>query len=319
MEKMNSYQLCRFFSREATMEEEKVVLDWVEENAANQQEFLSERRLYDRVLLHGGGDECPFEACSGARRRVRLLGWAKKVMRIAAVVLLLLGLSHYHRSRQEKRMPVNTVTVPPGQRVNLELPDGTKVCMNARSELKYPAIFADGHRKVTLKGEAFFEVAHEQAKPFIVETELCDVEVLGTIFNVQAYPGSGETSTILLEGQVRLTDRHTHRQVLLSPRQEAGFTPKTGFRVSGISDPDHLRWREGLICFQNLSLNRLIREFERYYAVKIRLERTQIGGHELSGKLKISDGIDHALRVLQKSIPFTYTRDKRDEQMIYIQ
>jgi ferric-dicitrate binding protein FerR (iron transport regulator) len=312
---MNNNKLYKFFSIKTTLEEEKEILDWLEKSSENQHEFLKARNLYDMVLLHADNEHAGLE-----RKTQRMFPrWVKEVVKVVAVFLILLGLNFYYRGQQEKlSMAINTVTVPPGQRVNLELPDGTKVCMNACSELKYPALFAKSNRKVELKGEAYFEVTHNQSKPFIVETELCDVEALGTTFNVEAYPGSGKISTALLSGKVKVTNRRdTNKQVILKPDQEANFT-NNEFLINQIQYRDHLRWREGLICFQTTSLAGLIKEFEKYYAVHIEIEKKEILSHELSGKLKINDGIDHALRVLQKNIPFIYVWDKVNDNIIYI-
>lgn len=311
---MNKNRLYQFFSRKSTFEEEEEILDWIEESTANRQEFVKERSIYNMALLHA-------EDYSGIpKKRNKILPrWVGECIKIAAVVVLLFAMHFYYLGREENlSLAMNTVRVPSGQRVDLKLPDGTKVCVNACSELTYPAVFTEGKRKVQLKGEAYFEVAHDKEKPFIVQTDLCDVEALGTVFNVEAYPNSGEVSTALLSGKVRITDRHnTNSRIVLNPNQEANFSGQE-FKIDAIRYPDHLRWREGLLCFQDITVAKLIKEFEKYYDVHIIVHKTDIMPHILSGKLRINEGIDHALRVLQKNVFFEYSRNDESDNVIHI-
>ncbi|WP_321332587.1 FecR family protein [uncultured Bacteroides sp.] len=311
---MDRNRLYKFFSRKSTLEEEEEVLDWMERSDANQQEFLNERSIYNMTLMHV--DDCS-DGIGKYKKGFPI--WGKEIIKVAAMLAVLFAMHFYYSSKEEEMsLAFNTVKVPSGQRVNLELPDGTKVCVNACSELTYPAVFSKEKRNVKLKGEAFFEVAHNANKPFVVETELCDVEALGTVFNVEAYPNSGEVSTALLSGKVRITDRYNaDNRILLSPNQESEFTGQI-FKVGNIRYPDHLRWREGLLCFQNMPVDKLIKELEKYYDVHFVISKSDILTHILSGKLRINEGIDHALRVLQKNVFFEYSRNDESDNTIYI-
>ena len=116
---------------------------------------------------------------------------------------------------------MNTITVPAGQRANLTLADGTNVWLNARSEMRYPAVFTGNKREITLDGEAYFEVTHNEDKPFVVQTNKCNVEVLGTKFNVEAYSDSEDFCTSLMEGSVRVSDKRNPSETLvLAPNQQ---------------------------------------------------------------------------------------------------
>ena len=113
---------------------------------------------------------------------------------------------------------MNTIKVPAGQRANLTLPDGTNVWLNARSEMRYPAVFTGNKREITLDGEAYFEVTHNEDKPFVVQTNKCNVEVLGTKFNVEAYSDSEDFCTSLMEGSVRVSDKgNPSESLVLAP------------------------------------------------------------------------------------------------------
>jgi len=170
---------------------------------------------------------------------------------------------------------------------------------------------------VQLKGEAFFDVSHDRKHPFVVETYACDVEVLGTKFNVKARSEDGEFVASLVEGKVRVTDRfNSNNQVELHPREQV--THLNGRLILGrIPEHEGFLWREGLIAFRDASFGDLLDEFEKYYGVKIEVRRQDMPTNLFTGKIRISEGIDHALWVLQQSADFQYTRNELKD-MIYI-
>lgn len=317
MGKIDKNILYRFFSRNASIEEEIQVLDWLDELPDHQDEFNKERACYNMSILASKEDEIKNTA---KKRSIFKYNRIKEVMKAAAVLLIAFGVSYYYISSKENELQslTNTITVPAGQRANITLSDGTQVWMNAQSELKYPAYFAGNVRRVRLSGEAYFEVAHNQKKTFIVETQSCDVEVLGTTFDVSAYTEIEEFSTSLLTGTVKITNKNNvNDYVVLEPRQRVCFSGDK-FVVEPITDYDLLRWREGLICFKEICFKDLMKQFEKHYGVKIIIESETIKNNVFSGKLRINDGIDHALRVLQKNAPFLYRRDNQGVDYIYI-
>ncbi len=301
---MEKELLYRFFDGRATTEEESRILDWVDAAPAHRQELLAERRLFDAALMLARPEK-------PHRRLFVLPRWTREVMKYAAAILVTAGLggayvSHMHR---ELMQGGNTITVPAGQRVNIVLPDGTKVCMNALSELKCPAVFAGKTRRVQLKGEAFFDVTHDADHPFIVETYAYDVEVLGTKFDVEARAEVNEFSTSLVEGKVRVTDRNAvESPVLLAPNERV---ERIAGKLSHGRIPEHeqFQWRDGLIAFRDASFAELIGDFEKYYGVKIEVQRAQLPQNLFTGKIRISEGIDHALWILQRNSDFRYSRN----------
>lgn len=316
MQKMDKNVLYRFFSRETSIEEEKYVLDWLGESSDNQAEFNRERAFYNMTILLSEEETKPIEKQSVFIK----YRWIKEIAKIAAVLLIALSIGLYYKTQTTNELLAltNTITVPAGQRVNITLPDGTKVWMNAQSELRYPAYFAGDDRRVKLSGEAYFEVTHNEQKPFIVETQSCDVEVLGTTFNVMAYPETDKFSTSLLTGKVKVTDKNnTSNQVVLTPDHEVRFSDNK-FTVEPIIDYDLLRWREGLICFKNMRFTDLMEQLEKHFAVKIIIENKTVEQNILSGKLRINDGVDHALRVLQKNAHFSYNTENQNAEIIFI-
>lgn len=312
---MDKQILYKIFNNEASLEEEKEFLIWLDENPAHQQELIAERKLFDAMILHGS-----VELKSGKVKKIPFPKWGREILRYAAVILVLIGISMMYVSnlRQQLLHAHNTVIVPAGQRVNLVLPDGTKVWLNALSELTYPAYFMGDNRSVKLTGEAFFDVTHDKDHPFIVETYACDVEVLGTKFDVEARPYQNEFTTSLVEGKVRVIDRlYNSGDLILKPNERVYYS-NSRLLVDRIPDYERFQWRDGLISFRDATFLELIQKFEKYYGVNIEMQRTDIPSTLFTGKIRISEGVEHALWVLKQSADFTFTRNETKE-MIYIQ
>ena len=295
--------LYKFFEGTATATEQNTILEWVEADSANERELLSERRLYDALLLHA--PDCKGVTATAKRPFARVL--LRRVAALAAAACVGGALVASLDKPQEQMSA--TITVPAGQHIEAVLPDGTHVCLNACSELRYPSSFSGRNRCVQLRGEAFFDVAHDSRHPFVVETYACDVEVLGTKFDVEARAEADRFTTSLVEGCVRITDKSdAGNRVELQPGHRA---MRSGARLVVEPIPEHegFQWREGLIAFRDAPFGELLDRFEKYYGVRIEMRRTETPGVRFTGRIRISDGIDHALRVLQRSADFSYERN----------
>ncbi|WP_423738253.1 FecR family protein [Chitinophaga caseinilytica] len=165
----------------------------------------------------------------------------------------------------------NTTATPRGRQYQLRLPDGTKVWLNAASSLRYPTAFNGGERRVEITGEAYFEVAKDKTKPFrAVVNGGTTVEVLGTEFNINAYPDDGETKTTLLRGSVKVV--RTSGTVTLVPGQQANV--KNGVAVVREADTDKaVAWKNGLFDFDGMPLEEAMRQLARWYDITIVYEK----------------------------------------------
>lgn len=232
---------------------------------------------------------------------------------------LTLGGSFIYRQMQTAQTPValQTIAVPAGQRINITLPDGTNVWLNARTTIQYPVTFNSSERLVKLDGEAYFDVARDETKPFIVQTNKFNVEVLGTKFDVESYSETQQFETALMEGSVKISSlTNSNENIMLTPNNKA-YLHEGKLRVMPVYDYNPYRWREGLICFKNESFASIMNEFEKYYGININITNQQVQKYLYTGKFRQTDGVDYALRVLQKDIGFTYERDD-DKHIIYI-
>ncbi|WP_448779877.1 FecR family protein [Bacteroides congonensis] len=308
---LNRELLYRFFNKETTLEEEKKIRLWIEESDENRQEFFRERKLFDAILLHG----------DLAYKKVRIrfyIPWrriAAALSGVAAIVLLTIYVTTYFLQQSFRDETMNTVIVPQGQRVSLTLADGTKVWLNAKTKMEYPQSFkAFDERMVKVDGEAYFEVSKNKNRPFIVKTSKGDVEVLGTKFYVSAYATTDIFETSLIEGRVKV--RTTYEDMTLNPKDKAVLQNGILTRKH-IDDMDIYRWRDGLYCFKNLSFDDVLKQFEIYYDVRFVKENPQMANPKLNGKFRLIDGVDYALRVLQREVGFSFRRDE-ETSVIYL-
>ena len=214
-------------------------------------------------------------------------------------------------------MAMQTVTVPAGQRANVILADGTSVWLNAGTTLTYPSIFDGDRREVTLDGEAYFDVTHNEEQPFRVRTHQMDIEVLGTEFNVEAYADLNRFETSLIRGCVKVSSADNPSQhIILAPNQRTRVEDGR-LVVDNIKDFDVYRWREGLYCFHEKPLADIMKDLEKYFDLDIKLENPDLADIVLTGKFRIPEGLDYILRVLQLDVNFTYRRDV-EKNILYI-
>ncbi len=311
---MDKHILHRFFEGTASLQEEETVCNWVEAADENRQELIRERKYFDVLLFHG-------RSSSEARvvKPLKLNPVWMACLKVAAMLAVILAsaLYIYTAIKQEEPIAINRIIVPPGERVNIILSDGTLVWLNACSELVYPAVFKRDSRMVNLKGEGYFEVVKDVKHPFIVQAGNHEVKVLGTKFNVEVNEADSTFSAALMEGSIRVTNTmHRQEDILLSPRQKTKWE-NNQFVVEPISNLDDYRWREGLICFDQILFADLMKRFEKAYDIQIIVRNQKLDSYRCSGKCRMNDGIDFILQVLQQNARFEISWNE-DHTILYI-
>ena len=303
--------LYRFFRGEATPDEQQSLMDWLDADEEHRRTFDRERQMYNALLLFAPQKQAASRRSIGLRR---IIGYAAQ---IAAMVALALGVGWGYISYHERSWETLTtrISAPEGQRVNLKLQDGTEVWLNSGAELEYPSLFAGDTRRVRLSGEAFFDVSHDADKPFVVETFACRVEVLGTRFNVNADVQHACFWTTLLRGSVRVTSLEDPRQQVVLKPDEQALLEDGKLTLHKADDPNEYLWTKGLISISGLDFKEVIHRMEHCYGVRINLAAAPIPTLEAMGKLRISDGIDHALGILQRSCDFNYTHNHETNEI----
>lgn len=184
------------------------------------------------------------------------------------------GVLTYENARKEEVRPMevmyNTLEVPRGGEYDLVLEDGTRVWLNADSRLKYPVVFPGSERRVMLEGEAYFEVARDTNRPFLVETGVQSLRVLGTAFNVCAYPDEPDIYTTLVHGSVALsTGGQGHECVLVPGEQAVCHVHNGSFTVGKVDVSQVAAWKKGLFVFENQNLEQIMLKLARWYNVTV--------------------------------------------------
>jgi transmembrane sensor len=182
----------------------------------------------------------------------------------------------------------NMLTCPRGGQYKVQLPDGTDVWLNSSSSIRYPTAFPNQERKVEITGEAYFEVARDEARPFVVEVGNVETKVLGTHFNINSYVNEESVKTTLLEGKI-VVALHSGRQVksdeflVLKPGQQAVALPllpasfdKSDRKMQSLSLVNDVNveqvvsWKNGLFSFNQADLTTVLRQLERWYNIDVR-------------------------------------------------
>ena len=305
--------LYRFFNGTASESERKDIRQWADAAPENMKELLKERKLYTAILLTG-------ERESFALSKEKEPVWYKRSYFVrwgqyAAVFLCAVLLTWLVSNRVDRASSMMQVDVPLGQYINLTLSDGTNVYLNSGTTFKYPTAFTGKNREVEIDGEGFFRVTHQKNDvPFIVKTSKGQVKVLGTQFNVEAYNDKDLFETSLLVGKVEVTTASD--KLVLNPNEKAVLVGGKLKRET-LDDESSYSWTSGIIDFNNIRFDDLMKEFEKIYGVHIIIRNPQIKDNRCLGKFRRIDGLDYALQVLQVDIDFEYSHDF-ETQTFYI-
>lgn len=197
-----------------------------------------------------------------------------------------------------KELGYNTISTPRGGVYQVNLPDGTRVWLNAASSIKFPTTFAHlSQRKVELQGEAYFEVAKNKKLPFIVHTEEQQVEVLGTHFNINSYDDESEVKTTLLEGSVKVSAGNV---MFLKPGQQATLSDHSAGKIKiGPADIDQvMAWKNGFFHFEKENLHSVLRQISRWYDIDLVYKANRLDD-EFMGDIPRNVKLSEVLKILE--------------------
>ena len=276
-------------------------MDWLDADPENIKTLNSIDFQFNAAILHS---ETKAEPAKKKSFLHRLIAYSAAAV-IAAVIAVGNGMYQVKKTRSEMESLMTSISVPAGQRICMTLQDGSRVWLNAGSTMEYPNIFREDCRTVKLSGEAFFDVTTDKERPFLIETFACNVEVLGTKFNIEANAVDSEFSTALLEGSVRLTENSTGSPMILKPGEKAELI-QGRLRRSRITNPDEYLWTDGIISLQCDSFSELLKRLEKAYDVRFVVKLPNDPVVHCKGKIRVSDGIEHAMEILRMGTDFEY-------------
>lgn len=213
-------------------------------------------------------------------------------------------LSYRGQSPQKtKKTLLNTLIVPRGAAYNLILSDGTRVFVNSMSKLVFPVNFKGDKREILLEGEAYFEVAKDKSKPFIVSIKGMKVEVLGTSFNIKAYPNDNQSFTTLVEGKVKLnSDLQSANLSFLEPNQQAVYDlSTTEISIQKVDAKEFTQWMSGKYSFTNLPLDEIMKTLSRWYDFTYQYSDESLKNIRFEGGLNKYESIDPIIDIIKKT------------------
>ncbi|WP_430816645.1 FecR family protein [Carboxylicivirga sp. RSCT41] len=313
--------IIRSLDKTATEEELTTLREWIDKSGENKQLYFEFKDVWDASAIA----DMPSQKQAWQKLKPQLKSrkvipvWALEVAKIAAVALLAVFATYSIFKLPQSgndQLSYVTFTVPNGSQSSVKLSDGTLVKLNAGSELVYPSVFYKEARNVTLKGEAYFSVHHDKEHPFIVSVGEIEVRVLGTEFNVMAYPETNRIETTLVEGSVSLNKKGTDhtKGIILKPGQKAIYAD--GQMNVDQADVDfETNWTQRGFNFRNTSFDDLITRLERWYDVDIIILSDEVRDLSFTGKFRNNETIWQVLDVIKMTTPIDY---RSDNDKIYI-
>lgn len=311
--------LERFMRGETCAEEEKLLKEWFRSAPARKE---IETYYSGRWAAAEGADMDPSrkeEVLARITREIkeredipvipaqRRNSFMRTWLPYAAVFILAFGLGLSALFMQHPGSPLQefTVSVAKGQRSNLLLPDGTKVWVNSHTEIRYDNEYGIRNRKIVLKGEAFFEVEKNEELPFVVNAEEVDIQVLGTTFNLKAYPEDDEIIATLFTGSIKgvVGDK----EFTISPRQHLTYDRLR--KVMQVSESENVNyismWRDNELAFMDETLEEVAKILNRMYNIEVVILSEKIKSYRFSGVIK-NNSLDNVIEIISLTAPISY-------------
>lgn len=211
----------------------------------------------------------------------------------------------------------NKLIVPRGGEYKLTLSDGTEVWLNSESRLEYPVLFTEKTREVRLRGEAYFEVAKNASKPFLVRiNDKAIVRVLGTHFNISAYDDESDIKVTLLEGSVKVSSLIKDHSVSIKPGQQVRLSQKGEIIATDVNTDDVIAWKNGNFLFDHESLESIMKKLSRWYNIEVIYRDPQLKNIQFFGIIRRYEDISSILEMLKltKEVKFEV---KNNNVMVY--
>jgi len=331
-----------------TLDELKIIRNWLNESMENKRFYDELNDIWQAITPKEQSKFDAFNALKKVRSRIgvpksdyiafsdRSLSVAlKRILQIAALLIVSFGLgmlSFYFISRKttSNENQLTEIVAPLGSKSQVSLPDGTKVCLNSGSKLRY---FNQKSREVILEGEAFFDVTKKDGQQFLVKTKDITIRVLGTAFNVKAYLNEGSVETTLVRGSLAVEQFSEGKELtktLLEPNQRATFIKNDGTLylsetekqvikkekskairghviVSKMIDTEiFTAWKENRLIFRNETFESLVVKLERWYGVQINIADEEIKKYHFNGII-VNETIQDVLEIIKYTLPIRYS------------
>lgn len=214
------------------------------------------------------------------------------------------GLVYETKAEDDTVQRYHTLEIPVAADFRLQLSDGSVVYLNSGSKLRYPVTFGGAERKVYLEGEGYFEVVRDEAHPFKVEVRNMEVEVLGTSFNINAYPEKPDVQTTLASGKVQVTSGT--KRVVLSPGEQAACV-NGDIHVREVDVREYTSWKDGMFIFNKMSLRDIMIQMERWYGLKVTFFGSGIEEYTFTGMIDKNLPAAETFKVIEKVVDVRFS------------
>lgn len=305
--------ILKFINNSCSDEELQLVEQWINESDENARQIFEFEKTAMLAENLKSDDSQRERVWNLANQKIEEDKWFKKRLRniriyrwsAAAAILTGVILCSLFLLRRPDVKIINLVAE--NGSMSVTLPDSTKVWLNRNASISYPKTFANNSRKVSIDGEAYFEVAKDKSRPFTVEGEWINVTVLGTKFNFNS-SSKAESTVSLLEGVVEVTPKKNNDGVVLSPGQKVEFNPANG-QMSVVQANTTLDavWHDRLIHFHNASVQEIASDLENLYHVDITIRPGVDISRTFSGTTIYYESLDSTLSALCETLPLKYT------------
>jgi transmembrane sensor len=317
--------VIKYISGEATDEEKQQLLFWIDANKENEDNFFSFKELYELGRWNNLQKEAQtnkeWEKLYATIQNQKVHSKNRivfNVIKYAAVLLIgiistywLLNQNNRNKIQQFDLHQITKIETGKGERTKITLPDGTKVWINACSSLSYNKNYGGQFRIAHLKGEAYFEVAKNATKPFIVNAMGYNIKAHGTSFDVSAYKEDNNVSAILVEGSISFRNDKSNNQQYIKPGQKIMYSKlRNKIEVSNVDTVTYTTWRIGEYRFDNLTFGEIAKRLERIYNVNFVFLSGNTKKIPFTGTFFSYEPLDQVLNVIKVNTSMKFWREK---------
>lgn len=335
-------EVIRYISGEHSLADEKFVHDWLAEDPARQEMLEELQKLWELFgsVLDLGDERIAWKSVREQIKKEKQSltnifpkkidssgsGTINLFLRVAAILLVVAGAVGFYLYsisadmpyRSNEEVTYNTITSKVGERVIVNISDGTKVVLNESSQIRYRDDYGSSSRKIYLQGEAYLEVNNDHPAPFLVYTKNAIIEDIGTKFNVDTRKVSEETEVVVSEGKVRVSlEKKSSENDSTNNKSLTSVVVSEGQRVSIKNNPDDLTiekadlnrslsWLQDRLIFDDEPLNQVIVQLEKHYGIAVEVADTSLFGKYLTGSFQ-DESLENVAKVIAISMDGDYS------------
>ncbi|PKV51211.1 FecR family protein [Aquimarina sp. MAR_2010_214] len=313
---MQEKDLIKYIKGDASPDEKKLVIEWIKKDSEHQKRFSLLKAEYIASTLDSFSNmdvKTQYQRFASKKSKKRKYYYTAAIAASVVVPFMMWYMftsSSYDNSIVDVTeifdSSTKNVTTGHGGYKTVVLPDGSTIVLNANSSLTYPNTFTDSVRKVTLIGEAFFDIKRDVTKPFIVTTDHINIKVLGTSFNVKSYPKDEKIETTLVTGKVEVFQQQKEKPIVLEPSQRAVFDKeKSNIKVDRVDSKSIVAWQEGKLIFDKTPLKQVVLDLNRKYNVEFVIKSDSLLQYKYTGEFD-NLTLKEVLELLKISSPINY-------------